>query len=82
MNEKLSEAEINERLEIGLRRMPRLRREIFLAIRLDYLSYPEIVERTGLSVKQVERQFAKSLLTMLDAYEGRAPVAWWKRLFR
>lgn len=45
------------------------------------MSYPEIAERTGLSVKRVERQFAKSLLTMLDAYEGRAPGPWWKRLF-
>ncbi|ATY34375.1 hypothetical protein CVN68_02200 [Sphingomonas psychrotolerans] len=62
--------------------MPRLRREIFLALRLDDLSYEEIAERTGLSVKQVERHVARSMLTLLDAVDGRAPQPWWKRLFR
>jgi len=82
MSDDLTEAEIIERLEAGLRRMPKVRREIFIAVRFDRLSYPEIAERTGLSAEQVERQFAKSLLTLLDAIEERAPAPWWKRLFR
>ncbi|MEI9852023.1 MAG: sigma factor-like helix-turn-helix DNA-binding protein [Sphingomonas sp.] len=82
MSKELSEAEIMERLEIGLRRMPKLRREIFLAIRLDDMSYAEIAERTGLSVKQVERHFARSMLTLHDAIEGRPPVPLWKRVMR
>jgi RNA polymerase sigma-70 factor (ECF subfamily) len=61
MSENLTEAEIIERLETGVQRMPKLRREIFLAIRLDDLSYAEIAERTGLSVKEVEWHFAESL---------------------
>ncbi|WP_034159476.1 sigma factor-like helix-turn-helix DNA-binding protein [Sphingomonas sp. ERG5] len=82
MSENLTEAEIIERLEAGLQRMPKLRREIFLAIRLDDLSYGEIAERTGLSTKQVERQFARSMVTLLEAFDGRPPVPWWRRLLR
>jgi len=82
MSEELTEAQIIERLEAGLRRMPKMRREIFLALRLDGLSYEEIAERTGLSVKQVERHVARSMLTLLDAIYGLAPTPWWKCLFR
>jgi RNA polymerase sigma-70 factor (ECF subfamily) len=82
MSENLTEAEIIERLEAGLRRMPKLRREIFLAIRLDDLSYAEIAERTGLSGKQVERHFARSMVTLLEAFDGRPPVPWWERVLR
>ena len=82
MKEDFTEAEIIERLEAGLQRMPKLRREIFLAIRLDDLSYAEIAERTGLSVSQVEWQFARSMVTLLEAFDGRPPVPWWKRIIR
>lgn len=82
MKEDLTEAEIIERLEAGLQRMPKLRREIFLAIRLDDLSYAEIAERTGLSIKQVEQHFARSMVTLLEAFDGRPPVPWWKRIRR
>lgn len=82
MSENLTEAEVIEKLEAGLQRMPKLRREIFLAIRLDDLSYAEIAGRTGLSVKQVERHFARSLVALLEAFEGRPPVPWWKRVLR
>jgi RNA polymerase sigma-70 factor (ECF subfamily) len=82
MTENLTEAEIIERLEAGPQRMPKLRREIFLAIRLDDLSYAEIAERTGLSVKQVERHFTRSMVTLLEAFDGRPPLSWWKRVLR
>lgn len=82
MKEDLTEAEIVERLEAGLQRMPKLRREIFLAIRLDNLSYAEIAERTGLSPKQVERHFARGMVTLLEAFDGRPPLPWWKRVLR
>lgn len=82
MSEELTESEIIARLEAGLRRMPKIRREIFLALRLDDLSYEEIAERTGLSVRQVERHVARSMLTLLDAADGRTPTPWWRRVFR
>lgn len=74
MTENLTEAEIIERLEAGLQRMSKLRRDIFLAIRLDDLSYVEIAELTGLSVEQVERHVARSLVALLEAFDGRPPV--------
>lgn len=76
MSENLTDAEIVERLEAGLQRMPKLRREIFLAIRLDDLSYAEIAERNGLSVEQVERHFALSMLALRDALDGRRSAPW------
>lgn len=82
MSENLTEAEIIERLEAGLHRMPKLRREIFLAIRLDDASYAEIAERTGLSVEDVERHFAQSMLALRDALDGRPSSAWWKRILQ
>lgn len=82
MNENLTQAEIIERLEAGLQRMPKLQREIFLAIRLDDLSYTEIAERTGLSLRQVEWHFAEGLFTLHQALDGRLWVPRWRRILR
>ncbi len=82
MSENLPDPEVIERLEAGLQRMPKLRREILLAIRLDDVSYAEIAERTGLSVEQVERHFAQSMLALRDALDGRPSVSWWQRILR
>ncbi|MFL9841162.1 sigma factor-like helix-turn-helix DNA-binding protein [Sphingomonas sp. ST-64] len=82
MSEHPTDPEIIERLEAGLLRMPKLRREIFLAIRLDGLSYAEIAERTGLSVEQVERHFAQSMLALRDALDRGRPIPCWKRILR
>ncbi|MFZ2994893.1 sigma factor-like helix-turn-helix DNA-binding protein [Sphingobium sp.] len=51
-----------ERLEAALLSMPRLRREIFLAVRLDAMSYADIADRTGLSVRAVEHQMARAIM--------------------
>jgi RNA polymerase sigma-70 factor (ECF subfamily) len=70
------------RLDHAMRRVPRRQREIFLAVRLDNLSYPEIAERTGLSVMEVERHFADSLLSIYYALNRPAREPIWKRLVR
>lgn len=80
MSENLPDPEILQWLEAKLDRMPKLRREIFLAIRLDDASYAEIAERTGLSVEQVERHFAQGMLALRDALDGAPPIPWWKRV--
>lgn len=83
--EGLSEAEIFARLEAALKRIPERRRAIFLAVRLGNMSYDEIAERTGLSVKQVEQQLARALM-QIDSYlrHGEAPLPrpWWRRFWR
>jgi RNA polymerase sigma-70 factor (ECF subfamily) len=52
------------RLEKAMLRLNPKTRAIFLARRLDGLSYAEIAERTGLSVKGVEKQMAKAIATI------------------
>jgi RNA polymerase sigma-70 factor (ECF subfamily) len=78
---ELSDAAIVARMETALRRMPRTRREIFLASRLDAMPYAEIAERTGLSIAQVERHIARALLALDDAIDGRVPLPRWRRWF-
>ncbi|MEV4933975.1 sigma-70 region 4 domain-containing protein [Sphingobium sp. LSP13-1-1.1] len=69
------------RLEDAVLRLPRIQRDIFLAIRLDALSYGEIAQRTGLTKRQVERLFAKALgnfsRNLRDPSRQR-----WRRWFR
>lgn len=52
------------RLEKAMLSLKPKTRAIFLARRLDGLSYAEIAERTGLSVKGVEKQMAKAVATI------------------
>ena len=73
--------ELLARLETALRALPRKRREIFLAVRLDAMSYTEIARRTGLSAKRVEREFARALLQLHRAVHDRRPGPWWRRWF-
>ncbi len=49
------------RLEAAMLKLKPKTREIFMAHRLDGLSYNEIAERTGLSVKGVEKQMSKAI---------------------
>jgi RNA polymerase sigma-70 factor (ECF subfamily) len=82
MGEDLTDAEILERLNRELRRMPKRRRMIFLAVRLDGASYIDLAEQTGLAVRQVEREIAAALLQLDDALCGRQSLPWWRRLLR
>lgn len=72
--------ELLRRLEEAIASMPRVQREIFLAHRLDDLSYAEIAQRTGLSVKQVERQMARAIYKLCKQMDGD-PLSWWERWF-
>ncbi|MFA6125633.1 MAG: sigma-70 region 4 domain-containing protein [Sphingomonas sp.] len=77
-----SDPELLARLEAALLSMPKLRREIFLAVRLDAMTYDQIAKVTGLSLRAVERQFARGLC-QLDYHlrHGEAPPHrhWWQR---
>lgn len=68
------------RLEKAVAGLPRREREIFLAHRLDGMSYEEIAERTGLSVPRVERHLARAL-HRLDRALHRPSPRWWERIF-
>jgi RNA polymerase sigma factor (sigma-70 family) len=75
-----NDAELLCRLEDAVASMPRVQREICLAHRLDRLSYAEIGRRTGLSVKQVERQMARAIYKLCKQMDGH-PLNWWERWF-
>jgi RNA polymerase sigma-70 factor (ECF subfamily) len=75
-----NDPEILRRLEEAVASLPRIQREIFLAHRLDDMSYAEISCRTGLSVKQVERQMARAIYKLCKQMDGQ-PISWWERWF-
>ena len=68
------------RLEQAVRNLPRLQREIFLACRLDAMSYDEIARRTGLTPQQVERHVARAIYKIDCQMDGHS-LRWWQRLF-
>jgi RNA polymerase sigma-70 factor (ECF subfamily) len=74
-------AELLRRLERAMTKLPPTTRNIFLAHRLDGLSYQTIAERTGLSVGDVERHMSKALHRLCIEVDGERPE-WWERLLR
>lgn len=73
-------AETLRALEAAVASMPRMRRQIFLAVRLDGLPYQQIADQTGLSVAQVERQMARAMRQLVRAMSERPPPrSWWRR---
>jgi RNA polymerase sigma-70 factor (ECF subfamily) len=66
-----------ERIEAIVRRMPRITREIFLAHRLEGLSYEDIARRTGVEVSQVERHIGRALI-LLDRELAHERRRWWR----
>jgi RNA polymerase sigma-70 factor (ECF subfamily) len=74
------DADLLRRLEEAVASMPRKQREIFLAHRLDEMSYAEIARRTGLTVRQVERQMARAIYKLCKQMDGH-PLSWWERWF-
>ena len=68
------------RMEEAMLNIPKLQREVFMAHRLDDMSYVEIAERTGLTVRQVERHIARALYKLVKQLVGRK-LSWWERRF-
>ena len=73
--------ELLKKLERAMLKLPRSTREIFLAHRLNDMSYREIADRTGLKVRQVERQMAKAIYRLCRELDDE-PLRWWERLLR
>ena len=73
--------ELLKKLERAMLKLPRSTREIFLAHRLDDMSYQKIADRTGLTVRQVERHMAKAIYRVCKELDDE-PLRWWERLLR
>lgn len=65
------------RAERAVDRMHGMDRKVFLAIRVDEMSYSQIAVRFGISVADVEAHFAASLRIMMKAMDENDPW-WWK----
>ena len=65
------------RAERVVDRMHGMDRKVFLAIRVDEMSYSQIAARFGISVADVEAHFAASLRIMMKAMDEKDP--WWWR---
>lgn len=68
-----------EALQATLMSLPRSTREIFLAHRIDDLSYIEIARRTGFSVPQVEREISRAIYAIAFGLPRRSL---WRRCWR
>jgi len=75
-----NDPELLRRLENAVASLPRLQREIILARRLDDMSYVEIADRTGLTIRQVERHMAKAIYKLTKQMDGHQ-LHWWERWF-
>lgn len=65
----LETRDLLDRLERAMLELPQETREVFMAHRLEGLTYTEIAERSGLTVKQVEWAISRSLV-LLDRALG------------
>ena len=72
------DAETLKQLEKAVLSLRRKEREIFLAHRLDDMTYAEIAERTGLSVEQVTQYMARALYK-IGQWMDRQQRPWWRR---
>lgn len=79
---ELDDSAFLARLEAALRSLPRSRREIFLAVRLDGASYAELAEQTGFTTRQVEREVARALAQIDRALDGGRAARAQRRLWR
>lgn len=62
----LEARDVLDRLETAMLRLRPMTREIFMAHRLDGYTYREIAERTGLSLKRVEKHMSRAIAQLDD----------------
>ena len=63
-NRLLETRDLLDRLDRAMLELAPATREVFMAHRLEGLTYAEIAERTGLTIKQVEKAISRSLLEL------------------
>jgi RNA polymerase sigma-70 factor (ECF subfamily) len=75
------DSELLRCLEEAVGNLPRIQREIFMAHRLDEMTYEEIAARTGLSVRRVERHLARAISKVTKQVTRGRKLSWWERHF-
>jgi RNA polymerase sigma factor (sigma-70 family) len=66
------------RLRRAIRRLPRDQYEVFCAARYEDLSYEQIAERTGLTVREVEQLLAQALVSITRDKDRHDRRRWWR----
>lgn len=74
------DTDLRGRLEEAVSNLPRREREMFIAFRVDDMSYAEIAARTGLSLCAVERNVASAIYKVAKQLDGRR-LSCWERWF-
>ena len=75
-----ADPDLIRRLEAAITNIPKRQRDIFLAHRVHGMSYAKIADRTGLTVRQVERNMARAIYKLAKQMDGRQ-LTWWERRF-
>jgi RNA polymerase sigma-70 factor (ECF subfamily) len=60
--------ELNQQLQQALASIPEGPREVFLMNRIEELSYSEIADRLGLSVKAIEKRMSEALRVLREKF--------------
>ena len=63
---QLEEQEFKDKLMTAIQSLPEGQREVFLMNRIDGMSYKDIAECLGVSVKAIEKRMSKALKTMRE----------------
>lgn len=70
---------VRERLEAAFAKLPPFTQNVFLAHRLDDLSYAEIAAITGASVRRVEREMMRAIVAIDRAFSDQPRHRkWWR----
>ena len=67
---ELETQELHDRLERAIAQLPEKQRTVFLMNRMDKMTYAEIADRLGLSVKAIEKRMSLALLEMRKILKG------------
>lgn len=76
----LSPREPRRKIRRALRRMTPRQRAIFYALRFEDASYPDLAERHGVTVPDVEADFKTVLLILAEVFDDGP--RWWSRPWR
>jgi len=74
LDERLIGNELHAKIQSAIDNLPAERRKIFLMSRIDGLKYKEIAEKLGISIKTVENQMGKALVTLRNDLSGDFPL--------
>jgi RNA polymerase sigma-70 factor, ECF subfamily len=71
-------SELEQKIREAIDRLPMERRKVFIMSRYDSMTYNQIAEKLGISVKTVENQMGKALKTLREELSDYLP---WVILF-